>query len=55
MPNGVPVATVALNAAKNACILAAEILGISDDRLSEQLSLFKKNMEIEVINKAGKL
>jgi len=34
MPNGVPVATVALNAAKNAGILAAEILAISDEVLS---------------------
>ena len=45
MPNGVPVATVALNAAKNAGILAAEILGISDGELSEKLSDFKKEME----------
>ncbi|MEO6639093.1 MAG: 5-(carboxyamino)imidazole ribonucleotide mutase, partial [Ginsengibacter sp.] len=37
MPNGVPVATVALNAAKNAAILAAEILATSDDILSKKL------------------
>ncbi|MEO6456470.1 MAG: 5-(carboxyamino)imidazole ribonucleotide mutase [Ginsengibacter sp.] len=55
MPNGVPVATVALNAAKNAGILAAEILGIYDETLSEKLADFKKNMEQEVIDKAGKL
>ncbi len=55
MPNGVPVATVALNAAKNAGILAAEILGISDDGLSERLSNFKKDMEQSVLDKAGKL
>src|SRR3954471_513826 len=37
MPNGVPVATVALNAAKNAGLLAAQILATSDESLSEKL------------------
>jgi 5-(carboxyamino)imidazole ribonucleotide mutase len=37
MPNGIPVATVALNAAKNAGILAAQILGTSDSLLSQRL------------------
>jgi 5-(carboxyamino)imidazole ribonucleotide mutase len=55
MPNGVPVATVALNAAKNAGILAAEILAISDELLAEKLVEFKKGMEQEVIGKAKKL
>jgi len=55
MPNGVPVATVALNAAKNAGILAAEILAISDELLAEKLVQFKKGMEQEVIGKAEKL
>jgi 5-(carboxyamino)imidazole ribonucleotide mutase len=55
MPNGVPVATVALNGAKNAGILAAEILAISDGELSEKLSDFKKDMEQDVIDKADKL
>ena len=55
MPNGVPVATVALNAAKNAGILAAEILAISDELLAEKLVQFKKSMEQEVIGKAEKL
>lgn len=53
MPNGVPVATVALNAAKNAGILAAEILGISDNKLSKKLSAFKKEMKEEVEKKAS--
>jgi len=52
MPNGVPVATVALNAAKNAGILAAEILGISDKQLSEKLMEYKKQMKEEVEKKA---
>jgi 5-(carboxyamino)imidazole ribonucleotide mutase len=55
MPNGVPVATVALNAAKNGGILAAEILGISDKNLSNKLSAFKKEMKEEVEKKAEKL
>ncbi|MGZ8549876.1 MAG: 5-(carboxyamino)imidazole ribonucleotide mutase, partial [Chitinophagaceae bacterium] len=37
MPNGVPVATVALNAAKNAGILAAEIIGSSDENVSKKI------------------
>ena len=53
MPNGVPVATVALNAAKNAGILAAEILALSDKDLSKKLTAFKKEMKEEVEKKAG--
>lgn len=52
MPNGVPVATVALNAAKNAGILAAEILGISDENVSTKLAAYKKQMKEEVEKKA---
>lgn len=55
MPNGVPVATVALNAAKNAGILAAEILGISDKNLAKKLIDFKNQMKEEVEKKAEKL
>ena len=55
MPNGVPVATVALDAAKNAGILAAEILGIYDKSVSKKLMEFKKEMKEEVEKKAEKL
>lgn len=55
MPNGVPVATVALNAAKNAGILAAEILGISNEKLAKKLIEYKKEMKEEVEKKAGLL
>jgi 5-(carboxyamino)imidazole ribonucleotide mutase len=55
MPNGVPVATVALNAAKNAGILAAEILATYDESLTRKLVSFKNNMKEEVEEKAGKL
>jgi 5-(carboxyamino)imidazole ribonucleotide mutase len=55
MPNGVPVATVALNAAKNAGILAAEIIATSDKNLSEKLIHYKKEMKEEVEKKASLL
>src|SRR5688572_15986917 len=51
MPNGVPVATVALDAAKNAGILAVEILAISDNALAGKLSEFKKDLQEDVIGK----
>jgi len=55
MPNGVPVATVALNAAKNAGILAAQIIGTNNEEVAAVLSGYKKQMETEVLTKAGKL
>jgi 5-(carboxyamino)imidazole ribonucleotide mutase len=55
MPNGVPVATVALNAAKNAGILAAQILATSDETISQKLVSYKKQMEDEVLAIANKL
>ena len=53
MPNGVPVATVALNAAKNAGILAAEILGTFDEKISNALVDYKKKMETDVLKKVS--
>ncbi|MEP6617650.1 MAG: 5-(carboxyamino)imidazole ribonucleotide mutase [Ginsengibacter sp.] len=55
MPNGVPVATVALNGAKNAAILAAQILGTSDPAIAETLLLYKKELEEEVMKKVNNL
>ncbi len=55
MPNGVPVATVALNAAKNAGILAAQILATADDALAEKLTAHKKQMEADVLKMAENL
>ncbi len=55
MPNGIPVATVALNASKNAGILAASILSIADNALADRLADYKKQMETEVLGKAGNL
>ena len=50
MPNGVPVATVALNGAKNAGILAAQIIGISNQEISQKLVDFKGQLEKKVID-----
>lgn len=50
MPNGVPVATVALNAAKNAGILAAQILATSDESIAGKLADYKKEMEQQVVD-----
>ncbi len=55
MPNGIPVATVALNASKNAGILAASIIGAFDEKISEKVLSYKKNLESDVIEKIAKL
>ena len=55
MPNGIPVATVALNAAKNAGILAATIIGAFDESISKKVEAYKKNLETEVLKKVDKL
>jgi 5-(carboxyamino)imidazole ribonucleotide mutase len=48
MPNGVPVATVALNAAKNAGLLAVQMLAISDASLAEKYTAYKAKLEDKV-------
>ena len=55
MPNGVPVATVALNAAKNAGILAAKILSISDETLGKKIVAYMEELKNEVHDKAEHL
>ena len=55
MPNGVPVATVALNAAKNAGILAAQIIGASDENVSKKITDYKNSLNSEVIEKVKKM
>ena len=52
MPEGVPVATVALNAARNAGILAAQMLAISDPALLQRIIQFKKSLETKVLEKS---
>lgn len=48
MPNGIPVATVALNAAKNAGILAAQIIGASDNGVYQKVDAFKNNLKSKI-------
>lgn len=55
MPGGIPVATVAIDGAQNAAILAAQILALSDDTLAAKLDEFKKDMEAGVVAKDRKL
>jgi len=49
MPNGIPVATVALNAAKNAALLATRILAITKPELSEKLKQYHQELKNEVM------
>ncbi len=49
MPSGVPVATVGVNAAENAAILAAQIISLKDSAIEQKLSLMKKEMAEKVI------
>lgn len=52
MPNGVPVATVALNAAGNAGILAAEIIGAFDEDIGLRLAQYKEDLRQKVLQSA---
>ncbi len=55
MPGGIPVATVALNGAKNAGILAASILATHDSELSEKLVAYKTSLKDAVLEKAKRM
>lgn len=55
MPSGIPVATVAIDGAKNAAILAAKILAVSDDELLAKVKNFKANLKDQVVAKNEKL
>ena len=55
MPGGVPVATVALNGAKNAGILAAQIVGTSDATVLDKVAQYKKGLKNKVLNSSKKL
>jgi len=52
MPGGIPVATVAINGAKNAGILAAQILGVSDLEIRTKIVQYRKDQEQQVLDKA---
>jgi len=49
MPGGVPVATVALDGAKNAGILSAQVLGASDTKIAEKLTQYKESLKAKVL------
>ena len=55
MPSGIPVATVALNGAKNAAVLAAQILAVSDDALAARLDAARDQMAEQIAQKEAKL
>ncbi len=55
MPSGIPVATVALNGAKNAAVLAAQILAVSDDALAAKLDAARVAMSEQICAKEAKL
>ena len=55
MPSGIPVATVALNGAKNAAVLAAQILAVSDDALAAKLDAARADMAAQIEAKEAKL
>jgi 5-(carboxyamino)imidazole ribonucleotide mutase len=55
MPNGVPVATVALNASKNAGILAAQMIGVFDEAVEKKVAEYKQGLSDEVSGKIVKL
>ena len=55
MPAGVPVATVAINGAKNAGLLAAQILGTADPAILERVAAFKRDLEGQVLGKVARM
>ena len=55
MPSGIPVATVAINGAKNAAVLAAQILAVSDGDLAEKLEAARADMADQVAAKDARL
>ena len=55
MPGGVPVATVALNGAKNAGILAAQIIGSSDEEVLNKIVLYKESLKNKVLKSSEQL
>ena len=55
MPGGIPVATVAINGAENAALLAAEILAVNDDVLYEKLAKLREDNKNKVLEKNKKI
>ncbi|MDD3737811.1 MAG: 5-(carboxyamino)imidazole ribonucleotide mutase [Lentimicrobiaceae bacterium] len=55
MPPGIPVATVGINAATNAGLLAIQILALSDEKINEKLKLYKSNLKQKIVNANNEL
>lgn len=55
MPPGIPVATMAINGAQNAAIMAAQILGVKYAEIREKISRYRKSLEAEVLRKSDML
>ena len=55
MPSGIPVATVAINGAKNAAVLAAQILAVADNALADKLDAQRAQMAAQIAEKEAKL
>lgn len=55
MPAGIPVATVGIGNAKNAGLLAARILGVSDDAIAERMATYQKDLEAQARSKGEKV
>ena len=51
MPSGIPVATMAVNGAKNAAVLAAEIFAVNDEALAEKLNAYREKMKADIEKK----
>ncbi len=55
MPSGIPVATVAINGAKNAAILATQIIGVANENIKNKVANFKAGMKDGVMKKDSRL
>jgi 5-(carboxyamino)imidazole ribonucleotide mutase len=55
MPPGIPVATVGINAATNAALLAIQMLALSDEKIDEKLKQYKSNLKQKIVNANNEL
>jgi 5-(carboxyamino)imidazole ribonucleotide mutase len=55
MPPGIPVATVGVNGAQNAAILAAQMLSLSDVDLAERMAIYKENLKQKIVKANAEL
>ena len=55
MPSGIPVATMAVNGAKNAAIFAAEIFAVKDENIRKKLTEYREKMKADVAKKSERV